>query len=457
VEGLLLSSSFAVGFSADLPGCVRSVSAFFCIAGAIAFQAALNLSVFARDPQGHVDLSDEAIRAQVGVVYAVALLPIVVGSTLFIKELLKERIRKKHTIMHKEEDDAHDERDETAAKEEQKGGGPKTGSGAAGGSTKAKPTSPSLRGISAGANKMNGSPTFTPRTGLGATRPAGSPLARTGVGLRPPGFQLGARASTIAGMGAATPAVPAAATAPVAPPAVIPTNSDAIAAPTPATVPASNPFRPQRLRLMQSGVTTAPAPLSSPSSSGLPSPSPLSSSHPLSPSLRSFGARTRPPLLSPSERSRSSALVLGDVELAATTAGAWPADSSAPSAALPPVRPGFARARTFTAASSSPSGAGPVLSAAGAAAAAPGTPASPDRQRSSRPFNHVPINLEAVMATLGGESGSARPASSPSAEFASPPGAPAASEDDAANVIAAPARRGGTPFMRSPSARGVNQ
>jgi hypothetical protein len=374
-----------------------------------------------------------------------------VGSTLFIKELLKERIRKKHTIMHKEEDDAHDERDETAAKEEQKGGGPKTGAGAAGGSTKGKAISPSLRGIGASTNKLNGSsPTFTPRTGLGATRPAGSPLARTGVGLRPPGFQLGARASTIAGTGAATPAVPvaAAATAPVAAPAVIPADSGALAAaPAPTAVPASNPFRPQRLRLMQSGVTTAPAPLSSPSSSGLPSPSPLSSPHPLSPSLRSFGARSRPPLLSPSERS-SSALVLDDVELATM-------NSPAPSAAFPSARPGFARARTFTAVSSSPSGASPVP----AAAAASGMPASPDRQRSSlpRPFNHVPINLEAVMATLGGESDSMRPASSPAAELPSPPGAPASPEDAAANVIAAPARRGGTPFMRSPSARSVNQ
>jgi len=64
--------------------------------GAIAFQSVLNVDIYAQDPTGHVDFGRLSARAQVVIVYAVTLLPIVVGVALFAKEFLKERIRKRH-------------------------------------------------------------------------------------------------------------------------------------------------------------------------------------------------------------------------------------------------------------------------------------------------------------------------------------------------------------------------
>ena len=69
--------------------------------GAIVFQSALNLDIYAADPTGYVDFSSVTKRAQVVIVYGVTLLPILIGLGLFIKEFFKERIRKRHAVMKK--------------------------------------------------------------------------------------------------------------------------------------------------------------------------------------------------------------------------------------------------------------------------------------------------------------------------------------------------------------------
>jgi hypothetical protein len=388
--------------------------------GAVAFQAALNLDVFAADPQGYVNLNDSASRAQVSVVYGVALLPIVVGVALFLKELLKERIRAKHTIVHKEE-------------------GGKEGADGANGSVR--------NGISDDQRKVSiiSGPTDVKKIGasgqkiplVSAMKPSSSPTAQSRASplSQPRALQLGATATAPR----ATPAVrsatgpSAAAVAALAVVAGSPSDSSSVSPPSTSGAPTSLPS-PSAVSVAggsSSGVGFRPARL------------PRLHTHPTGPSTSSnLSWSTLHVLPSPSVHGGQ-----GD-------AGAFPLGS--PSAAVGPSSPSIrarnfgSRARTPMIASAAPLSVAPTHTSIAASAVPVGlpplharSPVSPGSASASRiggvsgielsRQQSRPIDLSAVMASLNMSE------DSETAEDQSLPHSPL--EQAAADVIAAPNRR----------------
>ena len=88
-------------FHARFPVFRKQSSSYFhdFALAAVAFHSVFNLSIYSTDPTGQVEFSTPTDRAQVIVVYGITILPILIGVGMFIKEMFKERIRKRHAIV----------------------------------------------------------------------------------------------------------------------------------------------------------------------------------------------------------------------------------------------------------------------------------------------------------------------------------------------------------------------